>query len=77
MGVSPSAIRAWGTQGTHPQLAAGLSSAQVFLWSAGLLQEREGAPGDGTESRSPAGMGALPGAQSPLPARAERDGEGV
>lgn len=48
-----------------------------FFCSAGLLQEREGAPGDGTESRSPAGLGTLPDTQSPFPAGSERDGEGA
>lgn len=45
--------------------------------SAGLFQEREGASGDGTESRSPAGVGTLPDTQSPFPPCSERDGEGT
>jgi len=52
-------------------------SHRKFFCSAGLLQEREGPSGDGTESRSPAGVGALPDAQSSFPPCSERDGEGA
>lgn len=68
----------WTQELKGPALSWPLSHSQHrFFCFAGLLQEREGASGDGTWSRSPAGLGALPDAVSPFPARAERDGEGA